>query len=168
LPIYEFYCTTCHTIFNFLSRSVTPRRPSCPRCGRSDLERRASAFAISKGRREPDAGADAGEGDVNAGRLERAMEQLARESASIDEDDPQTAARFMRRLYDTAGLPLSSGLAEALRRMESGEDPESIEADLGPVLEDGDAAAAGGPTPRLSALKRRLAAPRVDPELHEL
>ncbi|MCK4728291.1 MAG: zinc ribbon domain-containing protein, partial [Desulfobacterales bacterium] len=33
MPIYEFYCEDCNTIFNFFSRSVnTTKRPPCPRC----------------------------------------------------------------------------------------------------------------------------------------
>src|SRR5512145_1150123 len=57
MPVYEFYCAECHTIFNFLSRRVnTEKRPDCPRCGRPELERQVSSFAVSKGR--PEAGED--------------------------------------------------------------------------------------------------------------
>ena len=49
MPIYEFYCADCHTIFNFLARKTSSVVPGCPRCDRRRLERRVSAFAISKG-----------------------------------------------------------------------------------------------------------------------
>ncbi len=50
MPVYEFYCADCHTVYNFFSQSVnTAKRPTCPKCGRPELERRASLFAISKG-----------------------------------------------------------------------------------------------------------------------
>ena len=53
MPIYEFYCPHCHRVFNFLSRAVnTDKTPDCPQCDRPGLTRRASAFAISKGRTE--------------------------------------------------------------------------------------------------------------------
>ena len=53
MPIYEFYCRHCHRVFNFLSRAIdTEKTPACPRCGDAGLARRASAFAISKGRKE--------------------------------------------------------------------------------------------------------------------
>jgi len=53
MPVYEFYCPDCHTIFNFFSRRVdTETRPTCPACSRPDLERQAFPFAISKARGE--------------------------------------------------------------------------------------------------------------------
>jgi putative FmdB family regulatory protein len=53
VPVYEFYCCDCHTIFNFLSRQVnTEKRPSCPKCGRPELERQVSPFAVSKEQEE--------------------------------------------------------------------------------------------------------------------
>lgn len=164
MPIYEFYCAECHTIFQFLSRATTPaRRPACPRCGRADLERRPSAFAVSKGRTEgeaPPAGAE-----LDDARLDRAMESLAGEAGAIDEEDPRGAARFLRKLYETAGLPIDGGLGEALRRMEAGDDPEAIEEELGDLL-DGETAS-GSSAPGARSLRRRLP-PRTDPELHEL
>lgn len=163
MPIYEFYCAYCHVVFQFLSRAVAPeRRPSCPRCRRSDLERRPSAFAISKGRPEP-TGDDAPE-NLDEARLERAMESLSHEAGALDDDDPKGAARFVRRLYEAAGLPLHGGLDEGLRRLEAGEDPEAIEEELGDSLDAEPAA----PTTTLRSLRRRLLPPRVDPELHEL
>jgi len=33
MPIYEFYCEDCNTLFNFFSRTVnTDKQPPCPRC----------------------------------------------------------------------------------------------------------------------------------------
>ncbi len=70
MPIYEFYCAHCHRVFSFLSRVVnTDKTPACPRCRRTELTRRVSAFAISKGRREepkPEPGPD-----LDEGRLEQ-------------------------------------------------------------------------------------------------
>ncbi len=164
MPIYEFYCRDCHVLFNFLSKRVdTTRRPTCPRCGRPELERRFSTFAVSR-RRAESADEDLPD-DLDEGRLERAMESLAGEMDGLDEEDPEQAARLMRRLYETAGLPVGQGLEEAMRRMEAGEDPESIEAELGDVLEE--EPAADRPKGGRSRL-RRLLPPRVDPELYEL
>jgi putative FmdB family regulatory protein len=133
MPIYEFYCPDCHMIFNFLSPSVdTGKRPDCPRCARPRLERQVSVFAISKGRAE-EAGDDLA--GMDESKMEQAMSMLAREAGSLDEEDPRQAARLMRRLSEAMGMELGPGMQEAMRRMEAGEDPEQIEAELGDVLE---------------------------------
>lgn len=175
VPIYEFYCSDCHRLFSFLSRAVnTEKRPACPRCGRAELARQASAFAISKGRKEPEA-SKPGMPEIpglDEARLERAMAEMEREAGGMDEDDPRQAARMMRRLFDASGMPMGSGMQEALRRMEAGEDPESVEAELGDVLaEDPFAAAAAGevePKGSLARLRRRVLPPSVDPNLYDL
>src|SRR3990172_4062250 len=134
MPIYEFYCRPCHRVFSFLSRAVdTARTPSCPRCGAPELVRRVSPFAISKWRKEEPKPA-AREPDLDEGRLERAMEALAGEMDGIDENDPRQGARLMRKLFSATGMPVGAGMEEALRRMESGEDPEKIEDGMGDVL----------------------------------
>jgi putative FmdB family regulatory protein len=149
MPVYEFYCPDCHTIFNFFSRRVdTQTRPTCPVCGRPELGRQASLFAISKGRGET---ADEGgeDGDLPAGmdeqRLMQAFASMEGELAGLDDEaDPKQAARLMRRLFDASGLKLGDGMAEAIRRMESGEDPDAIDAELGDVLAEEDPFASGG------------------------
>ena len=177
MPIYEFYCPQCHRVFNFLSRKVeTGRSPACPDCGRKELTRRASAFAISRGRTEQPA-SDAGEPGIDEARLERAMQALAGEMDSLDENDPRQGAHLMRKLFDATGVPVAGGMEEALRRMEAGEDPEKIEEEMGEVL-DGDpfGGLLGGeegsdPDPERKkgpGRLRRMLPPTVDPELHEM
>ena len=175
MPIYEFYCVDCHRVYSFLSRTVTTdRRPACPRCGRPELTRRVSAFAISKGRKEPPAGVS-GPTDVDEARLEKAMSSLAQEAGGLDEDDPRQAARLMRKLFDATGMPVPAGMQEAMKRMESGEDPEKIEEEMGDVLgEDpfsGEAAEPGDqkePSKGLGGLRRRVLPPSVDAGLYEM
>jgi putative FmdB family regulatory protein len=133
MPIYEFYCPDCHMLFNFFSTSVnTEKRPSCPKCGKIRLERRMSVFATPRNQGEE---ADAPLPDMDEGKMEKAMNLLAREAEHIDENDPRQAANLMRKLTDMTGLNLGSGMEEALRRMEAGEDPEAIEAEMGDLLE---------------------------------
>jgi putative FmdB family regulatory protein len=169
MPIYEFYCADCHTIFSFLARTPgAARRPDCPRCGRAALERRPSAFAISKGRTEEPAPEDADPGDAG---LERAVAAMASELDGLDENDPRGAARLMRRLYDRAGLPLGPRLLEARGRLEAGEDPDAIDAELGDALASEAPFGEGqaeGPAGGVRALRRRTLPPRTDPELYEL
>jgi putative FmdB family regulatory protein len=46
MPIYEFYCESCNTIFSFFSRRIdTETVPGCPRCAAPELSRQVSMFA---------------------------------------------------------------------------------------------------------------------------
>ncbi len=157
MPVYEFYCADCHTVYNFFSQSVnTDKRPTCPKCGRPELERKASLFAISKGLKEDGGGMP----DVDEARLEQALASMAGEFEGMNEDDPRAAARMMRKLFGASGLKLGPGMEEDLQRMEAGEDPESIEAEMGDVLEHEDPLT-DQPGTSLKAL-RRLLPPRID------
>lgn len=161
MPVYECYCPDCHTIFSFFSRRVdTETRPACPRCARPHLERQVSLFAISKGRAEREGGGEDGEPDLPAGldeeRLMRAFASLEGEMGNLDDEDPRQAARVMRKLFESAGLKLGGSMAEAMRRMEAGEDPDQIEAEMGDLLEGEDpfAALSGAKQGAAEALRR--------------
>jgi putative FmdB family regulatory protein len=169
MPIYEFYCLDCHRIFNFLSRRADTRaRPDCPRCGRPKLERKVSLFAVSKGLSEESGADEMPDIDIDEAGLERVMESLAREAENIDEDDPREAGRLMRKLFDATGLELGPGMDEAIRRMEAGEDPEKVEAEMGDVLEDEDPLGAKGKKVSLGSLRRKVLPPSVDETLYDL
>ncbi len=162
MPVYEFYCVDCHTIFNFLSRRVnTEKRPDCPRCGRPRLERRVSLFSVSKGRKEEPA---EGMPDFDEERLERAMAGLAGEMEGLDENDPRQMGRFMRRLTEATGMNLGSGMEEAIRRLEAGEDPERIEAEMGDLVD----AEAPFSLERIKGMRRRIIPPAHDDTLYTL
>jgi len=136
MPIYEFYCPDCNTLFNFFSRTInTTKRPKCPRCKTRTLERQMSAFAFTGKAKESEDGEDL---PFDEGKMEKAMQMLAGEADRIDEDDPRQAADLMRRLTDMTGMELGDGMQEALRRMENGEDPEQVEAEMGDLLEGED------------------------------
>ena len=66
--------------------------------------------------------------DLDESKMESAMNWRAKEAEHIDEDDPRQAANLMRKLTDMTGLNLGPGMEEALAKMESGEDPDKIEA----------------------------------------
>lgn len=164
MPIYEFYCADCHTVFNFLARSVnTERRPACPRCRRPELERQVSLFAISKNRSEP---AEGDLPDLDDEKMERAMEALAGEIDGVDEDDPRQMARVLRKLYGATGLDLGPGMEEAIRRMEAGEDPDAIEEQMGDLLEGEEGLSPG--VGNLKRIRRKVLPPAHDDTLYEL
>jgi putative FmdB family regulatory protein len=163
MPIYEFYCDDCNTIFNFFSRTInTRKKPKCPKCKVRVLERRMSAFAVT-GRAKEDDGLD--DLPIDESKMEQAMQMLAGEAENINEDDPKQAADLMRKMTNMTGLELGPGMEEALRRMENGEDPEQIEAEMGDVLE--------GEDPFQLAAKKggrgaRRPAPQKDETLYDL
>jgi len=133
MPIYEFYCDDCNTIYNFFSRSVnTTKKPKCPKCKTRTLSRRLSAFAFTGRAKETE---DVDDLPFDERRMEAAMQTLAGEAESLNEDDPRQAAQLMRKLTDMTGLEMGPGMTEALRRMEKGEDPDQIEAEMGDMIE---------------------------------
>ena len=146
MPIYEFYCERCHTIFNFFSPGVnTTKTPTCPRCEKTRLKRQMSRFATVKQVGDVGGGSgEAGAGTPDEARMERAMEAFAREAESVNEDDPRAAAQMMRRFSEMAGMPIGPGMEEALRRIEAGEDPDAVESEMGDLLEGEDPFGAPG------------------------
>jgi len=133
MPIYEFYCENCNTIFNFFSKRInTKKRPGCPKCKNRKLSRQMSPFAFT-GKAKEDHGVE--DLPFDEGKMEQAMNMLASEAENINEDNPREAANLVRKLTDMTGLELGQGMNEALNRMENGEDPEKIEAEMGDLLE---------------------------------
>ena len=166
MPVYEFYCADCHMIFNFFSRRInTDKCPDCPRCGRPALERQVSRFAVSKGRKEEEADTMP---DIDESRMEQAMMQLAAEAEGMDEDDPHQAARMMRKLYETTGMKLGPGMEEAIRRLEAGEDPDQIEAEMGDLIEEEDPFSGAETKKKWKDWRRQYLRPQVDDTLYEL
>lgn len=168
MPIYEFYCRDCHTIFSFFARRVdTEAIPACPKHAKHKLRRQVSRFAISSGRADApteDGGPDL---DMDDEKMEQAMMQLAGEADSLNEDDPRAMARMMRKLMETTGMRMGDGMEEAIRRMESGEDPDKVEEEMGGLLDAEEPFSTG--ESKLKGLKRRMTeAPNVDPEIYDM
>jgi len=164
MPIYEFYCEDCNTIFNFFSKSVnTTKKPKCPKCKTKTLSRQLSAFAFT-GKAKEDSDADDLPFDEN--KMEQAMNMLAGEADKINEDDPRQAANLMRKLSDMTGMELGPGMNEALKRMEAGEDPDAIEAEMGDLLEEEDPFLL--PEKKGGAKKGKRPAPERDEKLYDL
>lgn len=168
MPIYEFYCRQCHTIYSFFARRVdTQTVPACPKASQHQLQRQMSRFAISSGRSQADSEAPAAEADIDEARLEQAMMSMAGEMENVNEDDPRAMARMMRKLMETTGMPMGEGMSEAIRRMEAGEDPDKVEEELGDAL-DGEELFTSGES-KLRGMQRRLReAPNIDPQVYDM
>ena len=134
MPIYEFYCSKCNTIYNFFSRTVnTKKLPNCPKCKKYKLARQMSAFTVTGKAKEDSKNMD--DFPFDESKLESAIQMLGSEADKINEDDPRQAANLMRKLTNMTGIELGQGMEEAICRMEKGEDPKKIEAEMGAILE---------------------------------
>jgi putative FmdB family regulatory protein len=142
MPLYEFYCEPCHTIFTFrFMRMDTKACPACPVCNAS-LKREISTFAhiVSRGAAAtpPDSGDGAPQGldDTAAQRMEEAMARMGDRIQALDDDDadPREAVKVMREMAAAGGFHFDKDVKEALARIEAGEDPEKSDQDFADVF----------------------------------
>ena len=161
MPIYEFYCERCNTIFNFYSKSIsTKKQPVCPKCRTMKLKRFLSSFSVL---REGSEGNSEESLPFDEQKMEEAVGMLAQEAQNINEDDPKQAAHLMHRLSEMTGLDIGKGMKEAMKRLEAGEDPEKIEEEMGDILEEDPFA-----LPEKKVVREKNNAPFKDETLYEL
>lgn len=152
MPIYEFYCRDCNTVFQFFSRTVNPEKvPSCPKdSGHSPLERQMSRFAMGrpagKGENqtvERDV-TENGASPMEDPRVEAKMMDLMNRMEGMDENDGRAMGRMMRELAQLTGEGADDpAMQEAIRRLEDGEDPERVEEIVGDAWGEGGSGGAG-------------------------
>jgi putative FmdB family regulatory protein len=132
MPIYEYGCYECRkrvSIF-FRSFSDVEAHPTCPRCGGTRLKRLVSRVAVVRSE-------------------DSRLDDLADPSAldGLDEDDPKSLARWMRKMSAETGEPMPPEFDEVIDRLEAGQSPEEIEEsmpDLGDGLGGDDLGGGGG------------------------
>jgi len=164
MPIYEFYCQDCNTLFNFFSSRInTEKCPDCPKCGRKELARQLSSFAVIGKAKEKDA--DDPLAGLDESKMEHAVEGLLREAEGMKTDDPRQMASLMRKFSDKTGISLGESMEEAMSRMEAGEDPEQVEKDMGDLLDSDDAFSLEGMKKKICSGSRP---PICDETLYEL
>ena len=167
MPIYEFQCNSCRTIYSFFARRVdTTTCPPCPHCGKP-LSREVSAVAFLQG------GGDGGEdglGDVriDENRMERAMAAMGDEIDRVgDTEDPKAAAVAMESFSKASGLTFNKDIQDAIHRMAAGEDADAVGADLDAMMENGETPfVSGDDTGKHSTVP--LTSFRRDPTLYDL
>jgi hypothetical protein len=137
-------------VFSFLSKRLKPEGlPTCPKCGNKKMVKQMSQFAMTRGLKEPSAGStgeDAAEPmpDMDDPRVMQAMSEIERDMEHLDENNPRHLAHMMKKMKDV--MPpgtMPKEMDVAIKRLEAGEDPEKIEADMGDMF--GDLMGEGGP-----------------------
>jgi putative FmdB family regulatory protein len=109
MPIYEYDCGDCRRRVSLLLRTfAAAASPACPRCGGANLTRLMSRFATVKSE-------------------DARLESLADPSAlgDLDENDPGSVARFMKKMGqefgDDLGDDFDSAVDEAMAEANDGE-----------------------------------------------
>lgn len=140
MPIYEFYCSDCNTVYQFYSRTVNPEKvPPCPKDpSHASLERQMSRFAMGRSASKGDSASgehgnpDGGASPMDDPRVEARMMDLMSRMEGMDENDGRAMGRMMRELADITGEGATDpAMQEAIRRLEGGEDPEKVEEIVG-------------------------------------
>jgi len=113
MPIYEYRCQDCHRRVSILWRSfseVEAAPPRCEHCGGTNLVRLVSRVAVLRSE-------------------DSRLEDLADPSnlAGLDENDPRSIARWMRKMSNELGEDLGPEFEEVVDRLEAGQSPEEIE-----------------------------------------
>lgn len=128
MPIYEYRCHDCRRRVSLFFRSFSDveEEPACPRCGGPHLTRIISRVATIRSE-------------------ESRLDDLADPSMldGLDEDDPKSIAKWMRKMSAETGEEMPSEFDEVIDRLESGQSPEEIEdsmpdlaGDLGGGMDD--------------------------------
>ncbi len=177
MPIYEFACGKCRTLFSFYSRRVnTETTPSCPRCGGA-LSKQVSLFqAKSGGGRDADPWGLAGDGcdddtasapdfDIGDERVARAVDELGHRIDTMDDTDAAGAAKLMKEFSDKSGVKFGKDVSEALSRMAAGDDSESARNQLAEAMESGNPFDSGAQSQGDAAQTTAFA---KDPTLYEM
>lgn len=107
MPIYEYECQGCQRRLSLLIRTLAAAEgPRCPRCGSAQLSRLMSRFATVK---SEDARLDSLSDPSSYGDL--------------DENDPRSVARFVKKMGHEMGEDLGDDLDAAMdEAMAEGDD----------------------------------------------
>ena len=114
MPIYEYRCRKCGRKSTFMTLSVNAAlEPACRKCGSRDVVKLVSRVSISRSE-------------------ESRMESLADPSklAGVDENDPKSLARWMKRMGKEMGDEMGEDLDESI--------DEAMEQSAGPGADGGE------------------------------
>lgn len=108
MPIYEYQCDDCRKRTTLFIRSISNPDPArCQHCGSDQLTRLMSRIATPKSE-------------------EARLESLADPSSlgDLDESDPKSMARFMKKMAGETGEDFDEGMLEELDQADEGSGDE--------------------------------------------
>jgi putative FmdB family regulatory protein len=113
MPIYEYRCNDCRRRISIFWRTVSDAgrgTAECPRCHGKNLTRLVSRVATLRSE-------------------ESHLDNLADPDSlsGLDENDPKSIARWMRKMSHETGEDLGPEFGEVVDRLESGQSPDDIE-----------------------------------------
>ena len=113
MPIYEYRCHQCRRRVSIWWRTFSEAEQGtarCPRCGSENLSRMVSRVRLVRSE-------------------ESRLDDLSDPSqlGDLDENDPRSLGRWMRRMSQEVGEDLGPEFDEVVDRLEAGQSPEEIE-----------------------------------------
>ncbi len=112
MPTYEYRCTNCKKrVSLYLTYEEYGRTPvHCPACGSGDLQRLISRVRVARSE-------------------DSRLDSLSDPSSwgDLDEEDPRSVARLMRKMGEEMGEELPPEFDEVVDRLDAGQSPEEIE-----------------------------------------
>lgn len=131
MPIYEYRCQNCrkYVVLRLSYAEYDTAKKQCSHCGSEQLTRLVSRVRVVRS---------------EEARLDSLSDPTS--FGDVDENDPKSIGKFMRRMSNEMGEDLGGEFDEVVGRLESGEDPEAIEKDY-PDLGLGDASGMGAGMP---------------------
>lgn len=114
MPIYEYLCRDCRKRSSILLLSLSnPAPAACKHCGSTQVERLLSRFASPKSEEARLASL------ADTGNLD-----------GLDENDPQSVARFMKQMGDEMGEEVGADVDAMMESGEGNTEPDSTDDSL--------------------------------------
>lgn len=121
MPTYEFRCQDCGRVSRlfFTFAEYDTAVPVCTYCQSQNMKRKIGRVALGKS---------------EEARMDALLDDSA--LAGLDEEDPRTIGKFMRRMSSEMGEDLGDEFSEVVDRLESGQSPDEIEKEVPGLIDD--------------------------------
>jgi putative FmdB family regulatory protein len=94
MPIYEYYCPQCHSLFDHRARRIGQPPPPCPGCGALEVKKRPSIVHLGRSEKARRAEFEAQTQQIHPDDMEGAAHLLHKAGSLVDEVRPIAADTF--------------------------------------------------------------------------